>query len=322
MAKSDKDNELRLVRVFDAPVKLVWDVWTDDKHIVNWWGPRGFTLTTKSKDIRPGGKWVYTMHGPDGVDYPNFTTYHEVVEHSKLVYDHGGNEEGAALFRVTVTFTEVDNKTVMDMIMALESAEAAKGIEGHIKDVGGNTTWDRLSEYLEEKQRDKDVFVINRSFNTDQETLFKLWTDPQHFASWMGPTGSSMKPIESSVKEGGSLWYSMANADGSQMFGKVNYKKIQAHDLLIYTQNFCDENGDLSKPPFAPTWPDSMLTTVRFYSEGPHETRIALQWEVEGAVSEVEAKTFNEAKPGMSGGWTGSFDKLNALVELLSDYSG
>ena len=318
MAKSNRDNELRLMRVFDAPVKLVWEVWTTDKHIVNWWGPRGFTLTTKSKEVRPGGKWIYTMHGPDGVDYPNITTYHEVIEHSTLVYDHGANEEHGPLFRVTVTFTEVDNQTIMDMTMALESAEAAREIEQHIKDAGGNSTWDRLGEYLEEQQNRKDIFVINRTFNADQAMLFNLWTDAKHFSNWMGPTGSRMDMINADVKEGGSLHYSMTNADGTQMFGKVNYLTIQPNELLIYTQNFCDQNGSLTKPPFALTWPDSMLTTVRFYVEGPDETRITLTWEVDGPATDIERKTFHDAKPGMTGGWTGSFDKLETLVASLS----
>ena len=318
MAKSNSDNELRLVRVFDAPVKLVWEVWTEDKHIVNWWGPRGFTLTTKSKNVRPGGKWIYTMHGPDGTDYPNITTYYEVIEHSKLVYDHGANEEQEALFRVTVTFEESGNQTVMDMTMTMKSAEAARQIQQHIKDAGGNATWDRLGEYLEERQHQKDVFIINRTFKAGQPLLFKLWTDPEHFSNWMGPAGSHMELIDIDVKEGGSLRYSMTNADGTTMFGRVNYRTIQPHELLIYTQNFCDEFGDLAKPSFAPTWPDKLLTTVRFYAEGLDETRITLRWEVEGSATDVERKTFSDARPGMTGGWTGSFDKLENLVDSLS----
>lgn len=50
-------------------------------------------LQEKSKDLHPNGKWVYTMHGPDGVDYPNITTYHEVIPYKKLVYDHGATEK-------------------------------------------------------------------------------------------------------------------------------------------------------------------------------------------------------------------------------------
>ncbi len=317
MAKSPNDNELRIVRVFDAPVKLVWEAWTDVKHVVNWWGPRGFTLTSKSKEVRPGGKWIYTMHGPDGVDWPNIATYHEVEEYSKLVYDHGATETTEPLFRVTVTFKEENNKTVMDMIMAVASAEAAKQMQQHIKDAGGNGTWDRLGEYLAEQQGKQDVFIINRTFGTDPATLFDLWVSPKHFSNWMGPTGSSMELLHSDVKEGGSLHYAMTNADGSRMFGMVNYRTIQPNELLIYTQNFCDQNGDLTKPPFAPTWPDSMLTMVSFHAEGADETRITLTWEIDGPATEEEKKTFHDAKAGMTGGWTGSFDKLESMVGAL-----
>ena len=84
----------------------MWDAWTDPEQVAQWWGPRGFTLTTHSKDLRTGGHWNYTMHGPDGTDYPNTTKYLEVEKHAKLVYDHGANDDRPPLFRVTVLFSE------------------------------------------------------------------------------------------------------------------------------------------------------------------------------------------------------------------------
>jgi uncharacterized protein YndB with AHSA1/START domain len=65
MPAQNKSNEIRITRIYDAPVRAVWDAWTDPAQAAQWWGPRGFTLTTHSKDLRPGGSWVYTMHGPD-----------------------------------------------------------------------------------------------------------------------------------------------------------------------------------------------------------------------------------------------------------------
>ncbi len=90
MSANDKSNEIHITRIYEAPVELVWDAWTDPAQTAQWWGPRGFSLTTRSKDVRVGGNWDYTMHGPDGVDYPNKTVYHEVEKYKKLVYDHGG----------------------------------------------------------------------------------------------------------------------------------------------------------------------------------------------------------------------------------------
>ena len=90
MTANQPSNEIRIIRVYEAPVNSVWDAWTDPNQASKWWGPRGFSITTHSKDLKPGGIWHYTMHGPDGTDYPNKAFYHEVVEHQKLVYDHGG----------------------------------------------------------------------------------------------------------------------------------------------------------------------------------------------------------------------------------------
>ena len=64
------DREIVISRVLDAPRELVWEVWTDPRHVVNWWGPNGFTTAIETMDVRPGGVWKHVMHGPDGTDYP------------------------------------------------------------------------------------------------------------------------------------------------------------------------------------------------------------------------------------------------------------
>lgn len=170
-AKNKKPNELNIVRVYDAPVKAVWEAWTDPKQAAKWWGPRGFTITTHSKELRPGGFWKYTMHGPDGVDYPNHTTYFEVEDYAKLVYDHGANDTQAALFRVTVLFSESKGKTTMDMTMALATPEAAEQIKKFVKFAGGNSTWDRLGEYLEKTSSGEEKFIFHRTFEAPFEAL-------------------------------------------------------------------------------------------------------------------------------------------------------
>ncbi len=78
MAAKNKSNEIKITRIFEAPLKTVWEAWTDTKQVEKWWGPRGFTITTHSKELKVGGIWHYTMHGPDGTDYPNKTLSLEV----------------------------------------------------------------------------------------------------------------------------------------------------------------------------------------------------------------------------------------------------
>ncbi len=145
MTGKSKPNEIKITRVYDAPVEAVWDAWTDPVQTAKWWGPRGFTLTTHSKDLRVGGHWHYTMHGPDGTDYPNRTVYYEVELYKRLVYDHGATDKTPPLFRVTVTFKEIGEQTEMEMIMALPTPEAAAQTKKFVKDAGGNGTWDRLA---------------------------------------------------------------------------------------------------------------------------------------------------------------------------------
>src|SRR5277367_2381236 len=126
MATKTKSNEIKITRIYNAPIETVWDAWTDPKQVAKWWGLRGFTITHHSKDLRPGGSWKYTMHGPDGTDYPNYMQYSEVEKHKKLVYDHGGKDDEPAMFHVTVLFSEVKGKTKLEMTMSLPTPEAAE----------------------------------------------------------------------------------------------------------------------------------------------------------------------------------------------------
>jgi uncharacterized protein YndB with AHSA1/START domain len=201
MAAENNSNELHLTRVYDAPARVVWDAWTVPEQVAKWWGPRGFTLTTHSKDLRAGGSWRYTMHGPDGTDYPNVTKYFVVEPHHKLVYDHGGTDERPPLFRVTVTFTELNGKTTMDMVSSLPSPAAAKEMAKFIKQAGGNATWDRLAEYLEEAATGNPIFVIHRSFDASAARVLEMWTHAAKLATWLPPSGT--EPARLGAQPGG-----------------------------------------------------------------------------------------------------------------------
>lgn len=309
MTAKSKPNEIQISRTYDAPVKMVWDAWTDEKQVAKWWGPRGFTLTTHSKDLKVGGHWKYTMHGPDGVDYPNKTIYYEVEKYKKLVYDHGGSDDRPAMFRVTVFFEEVNGKTKMEMTMALPTAEAATETRKFIKKAGGNSTWDRLSEYLEKESSGKDKFVINRSFEASIEVMYEMWTNPSHFSKWLAPTGFDMQFVKADIKPGGKSFWFMSNGN-MKMYGRAEYIEMKKPERLVYTQQFCDENEKISRHPMAPTWPETMLTTVQLTSEGPTTTRVTITWEPYGATTSEELATFIKERGGMTQGWTGSFDKL------------
>jgi len=311
----NKSNELKLSRVYDAPVKIVWEAWTDPKQVAQWWGPRGFTLTTHSKDLRVGGSWNYTMHGPDGVDYENSTKYFEVETYHRLVYDHGGNSKQPPLFRVAVNFTDLNGKTKMDMTMTFSTAEVAAESKKFIKKAGGDSTWDRLAEYLEKKDSGKEKFVINRTFEAPIELVFRMWMEPQHFSKWLAPTGFNMEFLHADIQTGGSSFYFMTNEAGIRMYGKANYLEVKSPNTLKYTQEFCDENGNQGKHPLVPSWPATLLTTVQFTAQNSEETRVTVNWEPYGNTTPEELETFVKGRGGMTQGWTGSFDKLEDYLK-------
>jgi uncharacterized protein YndB with AHSA1/START domain len=318
MSANAKANEIRITRIYDAPVALVWDAWTDLKQVAQWWGPRGFTITTHSKELRPGGTWVYTMHGPDGVDWPNFTRYHEVVPHTRLVYDHGASSaDDKPMFRMHVDFRDLGDRTELDIVMTLATAEEAQKTRAFIKAAGGNATWDRLEEYLEKTGRAKETFVINRSFDAPIETMLDMWSRPEHVAKGMPPTGFTMEFHRADIRAGGDSFYSMTNGQFT-MYGRAEYLEVRRPDLLRYTQCFTDAQENIARHPGAPMWPEQLLTTVTLTAEGASQTRVTIRWEVFGAATDAEVAAFVAERGGMTKGWTGSFDKLEAALLELS----
>jgi uncharacterized protein YndB with AHSA1/START domain len=149
-----KDRELVMTRTFDAPRELVWEVWTDPKHVAAWWGPNGFTNTIHEMDVAPGGKWRFMMHGPDGVDYPNRIVFTEVVKPERLVYIHGDdNDNDDNTFEVTVTFEAIGKKTQLTMRIIMKSVKALDDAKKFGAVEGGQQTLQRLEKYLSDMKR-------------------------------------------------------------------------------------------------------------------------------------------------------------------------
>jgi uncharacterized protein YndB with AHSA1/START domain len=150
--ESFADREIVITRVFDAPPELVWKAWTDPERIVLWWGPRGFTTTIHKMDVHPGGIWDYTMHGPDGTDYPAQCVFLEVVKPERIVFSlTGGRGEERTTHESTWTFRPQGNKTLLTLHMRFPSAEAREHVVksyGAIE--GGNQTLERLARHLVE----------------------------------------------------------------------------------------------------------------------------------------------------------------------------
>ncbi len=102
MENSTADRELTATRRIPAPRAKVWAAYTDPKVLATWWGPDGFTNTFALCDVRPGGAWRFTKHGPDGKDYANEVRFVELQAPGRWVIDH----TCPPIFRLTATLTE------------------------------------------------------------------------------------------------------------------------------------------------------------------------------------------------------------------------
>src|SRR3954452_12873842 len=86
---STPDREIVVARVIDAPRKLVFEMFTEVRHLSQWWGPEGFTTTTRSFEFRVGGEWDFEMRGPDGTDYQEWISWTEIVPPKRIAMLHG-----------------------------------------------------------------------------------------------------------------------------------------------------------------------------------------------------------------------------------------
>ncbi len=147
------DREIVITRVYDAPRELVWEAVTTPEHVENWWGPRGFTTTIQKMDVRVGGEWIHVMHGPDGANYPNHSTFTEVVKPERIAYEHGGRREGGGLevhFLMTLTFEALGEKQTRLTLRQIHTTKEKRDLV--VKEFGavegGKQTLERLAEYL------------------------------------------------------------------------------------------------------------------------------------------------------------------------------
>lgn len=141
------DRELRLTRTLDAPVELVWEVWTQPEHIAEWWGPNGFTNTISKMEIEPGGEWDLVMHGPDGTDYKNQSVFKEVVPLKKIVYEHVSSPK----FIATIEFEAKGERTFLSWHMLFESREQFVQVVKTFKaDEGLKQNIEKLNRYLKD----------------------------------------------------------------------------------------------------------------------------------------------------------------------------
>ncbi len=143
------DREIAITRVIDGPPHLVFEAYSDPKHLGQWWGPNGFTTTTHSFEFRPGGVWDFTMHGPDGIDYPNWIRWLEIVPPERIVLLHGADSEDPEAFTSTITIVDVDGCSEVTLHTVFETrAQRDRVVEQYNAIEGGKQTLEHLASFV------------------------------------------------------------------------------------------------------------------------------------------------------------------------------
>ena len=313
------DNEIVISRVLHAPRELVWEAWTNPKHVVHWWGPRGFTNTNKRHEFRVGGYWEHTMHGPDGVNYPNKARFLEIVPLKRITYLLGGgsdleaDERRGATFTATWTFeTEGENLTRLTGRMVFPSKEARDRVVRDYGAVeGGKQTLERAAEYVSGLLT--KPFVISREFAAPRELVWQAWTERDRFMAWFGPKDFKTTHATMELRPGGMFHYCMVAPDGKELWGRAVYREVVPPAKLVWINSFSDKDGGITSHPFSKDpWPLQMLTIVTF-AEHAGRTTVTITWTPFDA-TEAERQTFEKGRESMKMGWTGTLDRFAAYL--------
>ncbi len=145
--------EVTITRLFDAPRELVYDVWTDERHIASWFGPASFTNPVVEMDVRSGGRMLIHMQGPDGGIYPSVGTFTDVTPPERLAFTAAAYAGVGGPFLLedttTITFTEREGrqtKLTLHAVVTRSTPEAAGALAG--MEQGWSESFDKLAEHL------------------------------------------------------------------------------------------------------------------------------------------------------------------------------
>ena len=179
MPVSQTDRELIITRTFNAPLELVFDAWTDPKHMANWWGPHGMTTPVCEIDARTGGAYRITMRTPDGVDYPIKGVFQKIIKPTLLVMLMDCSEHPGAWHDMvnpnrdktkpnpplnlitTAKFEPLGDKTKLTLHVLFESPELRTAMLNMGMTQGWSQSLDRL-----------DLLLSNAMPNEDQHPVY------------------------------------------------------------------------------------------------------------------------------------------------------
>ena len=146
------DREIVISRVINAPREVVFEAFSELRHLSRWWGPDGFTTTTRAFEFRVGGEWEFVMHGPDGTDYPEWISWTEIVPPERIVLRHGESRGDPSAFESVLTLAPDGAATRIEMRTVFSNKKQRdEAIEKYHATEGGQQTLGKLAAYVTEE---------------------------------------------------------------------------------------------------------------------------------------------------------------------------
>jgi uncharacterized protein YndB with AHSA1/START domain len=146
--------EIVISRVINAPRELVFEAFTDVRHLAQWWGPDGFTTTTRAFEFRVGREWDFVMHGPDGTDYQEWISWTEIIPPERIALRHGESRDDPNAFESVLTFAPDGAATRIEMRTVFPTRKLRdEAVDKYHAIDGGQQTLSKLAAYVSEVVR-------------------------------------------------------------------------------------------------------------------------------------------------------------------------
>jgi uncharacterized protein YndB with AHSA1/START domain len=130
MATDIAGREVITTRTMDAPREQVFRAWTDPVILAKWWGPKGFTNTFHTFELKHEGTWDFTMHGPDGTNYHNTSVFERIEAPGLLMFTH---VKPMHRFEVIVEFEELGDRTRIEWHMIFDTIEECERVRAFVE---------------------------------------------------------------------------------------------------------------------------------------------------------------------------------------------
>ncbi|WP_221030384.1 SRPBCC domain-containing protein [Actomonas aquatica] len=296
------DHEILTVHSLPYPRARVFAAWTHPDLHAQWWGPAGFTNTFYNYDVRPGGEWRFTMHGPDGTDFENHSEFAHVVEGECLVFDHVTNPQ----FTVVVHFSDDGDGTRLEWHMIFEDAKTCAAIRSFVGDKNQENLA-RLEALLRDTPADAACWrelVVLREFPVAPQAVWRALT--QRTAEWWCPRPWTTPVVDWDLRAGGRCRTVMRGPGGEEVDLMGTILEVTENERLVFT--------DSIKPGWQPASETFMIGVFELspLGEGGTSYRASSRhW--------TDEATARHATMGFRAGWGAVADQL---LEVSRDEAG